>query len=165
MLAVLARIVAVIGVFVPYAPPPASGDPISVLLGDQAQRRNVARSAKQYGLDKPACVGGPFRFGPTGSARSVLGEPRLLDLSLQRPVTTAGRCAGSAPEPTHTAPHCLRGSRESSAGGRIRHFLFPCGIGLRPCFPRAWKSTRFFPTGIGDGSARSIPKLLARPRC
>ncbi|MDB5932354.1 MAG: binding-protein-dependent transport system inner rane component, partial [Polaromonas sp.] len=34
----------------------ASGDPITVLLGDQATAEDIVRVQKQYGLDKPLLV-------------------------------------------------------------------------------------------------------------
>ena len=42
----------------------ASGDPVSVLLGDQATAADIARVQKEYGLDKPL----PVQFG-CGCAR------------------------------------------------------------------------------------------------
>ncbi|MGH6637360.1 MAG: ABC transporter permease, partial [Polaromonas sp.] len=37
----------------------ASGDPVTVLLGDQATAEDIARVQKEYGLDKPL----PVQFG------------------------------------------------------------------------------------------------------
>ena len=55
MLAVLA-IVAVLVFVLTRA---ASGDPVSVLLGDQATASDIERVKKDYGLDKPL----PVQFG------------------------------------------------------------------------------------------------------
>ena len=61
----------------------ASGDPISVLLGDQATAEDVARVQKEYGLDKPL----PVQFGLWAGQvlRGNLGQ----SIFLQRPVTQA----------------------------------------------------------------------------
>jgi peptide/nickel transport system permease protein len=79
MLAVLA-IVAVIVFVLTRA---ASGDPISVLLGDQATAEDVARVQKEYGLDKPL----PVQFGYW--VREVLQGNLGQSIFLQRPVTQA----------------------------------------------------------------------------
>ena len=79
MLAVLA-IVAVLVFVLTRA---ASGDPISVLLGDQATATDIARVQQQYGLDKPL----PVQFGLwLGQVlQGNLGD----SIFLQRPVTQA----------------------------------------------------------------------------
>lgn len=61
----------------------ASGDPISVLLGDQATAADIARVQAQYGLDKPL----PVQFGLwLGQVlQGNLGD----SIFLQRPVTQA----------------------------------------------------------------------------
>ena len=79
MLAVLA-IVAVIVFVLTRA---ASGDPISVLLGDQATAEDIARVQKEYGLDKPL----PVQFGYW--VREVLQGNLGQSIFLQRPVTQA----------------------------------------------------------------------------
>jgi peptide/nickel transport system permease protein len=79
MLAVLA-IVAVIVFVLTRA---ASGDPISVLLGDQATAEDIARVSKDYGLDKPL----PVQFGYW--VREVLQGNLGQSIFLQRPVTQA----------------------------------------------------------------------------
>lgn len=79
MLAVLA-IVAVIVFVLTRA---ASGDPISVLLGDQATAEDIARVQKDYGLDKPL----PVQFGYW--VREVLQGNLGQSIFLQRPVTQA----------------------------------------------------------------------------
>jgi len=79
MLAVLA-IVAVIVFVLTRA---ASGDPISVLLGDQATAEDIARVQKDYGLDKPL----PVQFAYW--AREVLQGNLGQSIFLQRPVTQA----------------------------------------------------------------------------
>ena len=81
MLAVLA-IVAVLVFVLTRA---ASGDPISVLLGDQANAEDVARVQKLYGLDKPL----PVQFGYW--LREVLQGNLGDSIFLQRPVTQALR--------------------------------------------------------------------------
>ena len=61
----------------------ASGDPIAVLLGDQATAEDIAKVQKVYGLDKPL----PIQFGLwlRELAHGNLGE----SIFLQRPVTQA----------------------------------------------------------------------------
>jgi len=61
----------------------ASGDPIAVLLGDQATADDIARVQKLYGLDKPL----PIQFGIwlRELAHGNLGE----SIFLQRPVAQA----------------------------------------------------------------------------
>jgi peptide/nickel transport system permease protein len=79
MLAVMA-IVAVLVFILTRA---ASGDPIAVLLGDQATAEDIARVQKVYGLDQPL----PMQFGLwlKELAHGNLGE----SIFLQRPVTQA----------------------------------------------------------------------------
>lgn len=61
----------------------ASGDPIAVLLGDQATAEDIVRVQKQYGLDKPL----PVQFGYW---LKELSQGNLGDsIFLQRPVTQA----------------------------------------------------------------------------
>jgi peptide/nickel transport system permease protein len=79
MLAVLA-IVAVIVFVLTRA---ASGDPISVLLGDQATAEDIARVSKEYGLDKPLPV--QFAYWVREVLQGNLGQ----SIFLQRPVTQA----------------------------------------------------------------------------
>ena len=79
MLAVLA-IVAVIVFVLTRA---ASGDPISVLLGDQATAEDIARVQKDYGLDKPLPV--QFAYWVREVLQGNLGQ----SIFLQRPVTQA----------------------------------------------------------------------------
>ena len=52
-------VMAIVAVLVFVLTRAAPGDPISVLLGDQATAEDVARVQKQYGLDKPL----PVQFG------------------------------------------------------------------------------------------------------
>ena len=61
----------------------ASGDPIAVLLGDQATAEDISRVQKIYGLDKPL----PVQFGLWVNQlfRGNLGD----SIFLQRPVTQA----------------------------------------------------------------------------
>jgi peptide/nickel transport system permease protein len=79
MLAVLA-IVAVLVFVLTRA---ASGDPVSVLLGDQATADDIARVKKDYGLDKPL----PVQFGYW--LREVVQGNLGQSIFLQRPVTQA----------------------------------------------------------------------------
>jgi len=79
MLAVLA-IVAVIVFVLTRA---ASGDPVAVLLGDQATAQDIARVQKQYGLDRPLPV--QFGYWLRELAHGNLGD----SIFLQRPVTQA----------------------------------------------------------------------------
>lgn len=81
MLAVLA----IVAVMVFVLTRAASGDPISVLLGDQATAEDVARVQKQYGLDKPLPVQFGYWLGQV--VRGNLGD----SIFLQRPVTQALR--------------------------------------------------------------------------
>ena len=61
----------------------ASGDPVAVLLGDQATAADIARVQKQYGLDQPLPV--QFGYWLKELAHGNLGE----SIFLQRPVTQA----------------------------------------------------------------------------
>jgi len=61
----------------------ASGDPISVLLGDQATAEDIARVSKDYGLDKPLPV--QFAYWVREVLQGNLGQ----SIFLQRPVTQA----------------------------------------------------------------------------
>jgi peptide/nickel transport system permease protein len=79
MLAVLA-IVAVLVFVLTRA---ASGDPVSVLLGDQATAADVERVKKDYGLDQPL----PVQFGYW--LREVVQGNLGQSIFLQRPVTQA----------------------------------------------------------------------------
>ena len=79
MLAVLA-IVAVLVFVLTRA---ASGDPVSVLRGDQATAAEVERVKKDYGLDKPL----PVQFGYW--LREVVQGNLGQSIFLQRPVTQA----------------------------------------------------------------------------
>jgi len=79
MLAVLA-IVAVLVFVLTRA---ASGDPVSVLLGDQATAEDIVRVKKDYGLDKPL----PVQFGYW--LREVMQGNLGQSIFLQRPVTQA----------------------------------------------------------------------------
>ena len=83
----------------------ASGDPIAVLLGDQATAEDIVRVQKQYGLDKPL----PVQFGYW---LKELSQGNLGDsIFLQRPVTQA---LWERAEPTTllallSLRHCLGG--------------------------------------------------------
>ena len=61
----------------------ASGDPVTVLLGDQATAEDIARVQKQYGLDKPLPV--QFGYWLKELSHGNLGD----SIFLQRPVTQA----------------------------------------------------------------------------
>jgi peptide/nickel transport system permease protein len=61
----------------------ASGDPISVLLGDQATAEDIASAQKLYGLDKPLPV--QFGYWLKELSHGNLGQ----SIFLQRPVTQA----------------------------------------------------------------------------
>ena len=76
-------VLAVVAVLVFLLTRAASGDPISVLLGDQATAADVARVQKEYGLDKPL----PIQFGYwlREVAHGNLGQ----SIFLQRPVSQA----------------------------------------------------------------------------
>ncbi len=79
LLAVLA--IVAVGVFVLTRM--ASGDPIAVLLGDQASAADIARVRVDYGLDKPLPVQFGFWLGEV--LHGNLGQ----SIFLQRPVTQA----------------------------------------------------------------------------
>jgi peptide/nickel transport system permease protein len=61
----------------------ASGDPIAVLLGDQATAEDIASAQKLYGLDKPLPV--QFGYWLKELSQGNLGQ----SIFLQRPVTQA----------------------------------------------------------------------------
>lgn len=79
MLVVMA-LVAVIVFVLTHA---AAGDPIAVLLGDQATAQDIARVQKEYGLDRPLPV--QFGYWVKELLHGNLGE----SIFLQRPVTQA----------------------------------------------------------------------------
>ena len=82
-LAGLLAVLVIVAVLVFALTRAASGDPISVLLGDQATAEDVVRVQKEYGLDKPL----PVQFGLWAGQvlRGNLGQ----SIFLQRPVTQA----------------------------------------------------------------------------
>ena len=61
----------------------ASGDPIAILLGDQASAADIAQARVQYGLDKPVLT--QFGYWIKEVAQGNLGT----SIFLQRPVTQA----------------------------------------------------------------------------
>jgi peptide/nickel transport system permease protein len=79
----MAVVMAIVAVLVFVLTRAASGDPVSVLLGDQATAADIARVQQQYGLDKPLPV--QFGYWVKELARGNLGD----SIFLQRPVTQA----------------------------------------------------------------------------
>ncbi|MBI3368342.1 MAG: ABC transporter permease [Burkholderiales bacterium] len=79
VLAVMAIVAVLVFVLTRAAP----GDPIAVLLGDQATAEDIARVQKVYGLDRPLPV--QFALWLRELAHGNLGE----SIFLQRPVTQA----------------------------------------------------------------------------
>jgi peptide/nickel transport system permease protein len=79
MLAVLALVAVLVFVLTRAA----SGDPVAVLLGDQATADDIARVRQQYGLDQPL----PAQFGYW--LREVASGNLGQSIFLQRPVTQA----------------------------------------------------------------------------
>jgi peptide/nickel transport system permease protein len=82
-LAGMAVVMAIVAVLVFVLTRAASGDPVSVLLGDQATAADIARVQQQYGLDKPLPV--QFGYWLKELARGNLGD----SIFLQRPVAQA----------------------------------------------------------------------------
>lgn len=76
-------VLAIVAVMVFVLTRAASGDPIAVLLGDQATAADIARVQKAYGLDKPLPV--QFGYWLREVAQGNLGQ----SIFLQRPVTQA----------------------------------------------------------------------------
>nr|WP_227494191.1 ABC transporter permease [Ramlibacter pallidus] len=76
-------VMAIVAVLVFILTRAASGDPIAVLLGDQATAEDIARVQKLYGLDQPLPV--QFALWVRELAHGNLGE----SIFLQRPVTQA----------------------------------------------------------------------------
>ena len=76
-------VMAIVAVLVFILTRAAPGDPIAVLLGDQATADDIARVQKVYGLDKPLPV--QFALWLKELAHGNLGE----SIFLQRPVTQA----------------------------------------------------------------------------
>jgi peptide/nickel transport system permease protein len=138
MLAVLA-IVAVLVFVLTRA---ASGDPVAVLLGDQATAADIARVQKQYGLDQPL----PTQF--VIWLREVLHGNLGDSIFLQRPVTQA---LAERAEPT--AAHAAGRGAGHADRRALRHRLG--GV------PRA----RGGPGRVGPGDAgRQRAQLLAGHR-
>ena len=79
----MVTVLAIVAVMVFVLTRAASGDPISVLLGEQATAEDIARVQQQYGLDRPL----PVQFGLwLGQVlQGNLGD----SIFLQRPVTQA----------------------------------------------------------------------------
>jgi peptide/nickel transport system permease protein len=82
-LAGMLAVLAIVAVMVFVLTRAASGDPISVLLGDQATAEDIARVQKDYGLDQPL----PVQFGYW--IGQVLHGNLGQSIFLQRPVTQA----------------------------------------------------------------------------
>jgi peptide/nickel transport system permease protein len=82
-LAGMLAVMAIVAVMVFILTRAASGDPASVLLGDQATAADIARVQVQYGLDRPLPV--QFAYWLKELAKGNLGE----SIFLQRPVTQA----------------------------------------------------------------------------
>ena len=82
-LAGMLAVLAIVAVMVFVLTRAASGDPISVLLGDQATAEDIARVQKDYGLDKPLPVQFAYWIGEV--LHGNLGQ----SIFLQRPVTQA----------------------------------------------------------------------------
>lgn len=76
-------VLAIVAVMVFVLTRAASGDPISVLLGDQATAADIARVQAEYGLDRPLPV--QFVYWLREVLQGNLGE----SIFLQRPVTQA----------------------------------------------------------------------------
>ena len=76
-------VLAIVAVLVFVLTRAASGDPVSVLLGDQATAADVERVKKDYGLDRPLPV--QFGYWLREVAQGNLGQ----SIFLQRPVTQA----------------------------------------------------------------------------
>lgn len=76
-------VMAIVAVLVFILTRAASGDPISVLLGDQATAEDIVRVQKEYGLDKPLPV--QFGYWLKELSQGNLGQ----SIFLQRPVTQA----------------------------------------------------------------------------
>ena len=134
MLAVLA----IVAVMVFVLTRAASGDPVSVLLGDQATAEDIARVQRQYGLDKPLPVQFGYWLGQV--VRGNLGD----SIFLQRPVTQALR---ERAEPTTLL--ALMAVAIAAAIG------IPCGI-VSAVFRGRWIDQVF--TGIAMLGA-SIPSF------
>lgn len=82
-LAGMLAVLAIVAVMVFVLTRAASGDPVSVLLGDQATAEDIARVQKDYGLDKPLPVQFAYWLGEV--LHGNLGQ----SIFLQRPVTQA----------------------------------------------------------------------------
>jgi peptide/nickel transport system permease protein len=82
-LAGMLAVLAIVAVMVFVLTRAASGDPISVLLGDQATADDIARVQKDYGLDQPLPVQFAYWIGQV--LHGNLGQ----SIFLQRPVTQA----------------------------------------------------------------------------
>ncbi|RQP23354.1 ABC transporter permease [Piscinibacter terrae] len=79
----LLAVMSIVAVFVFVLTRAAPGDPVAVLLGDQATAEDIARVRVQYGLDKPL----PVQF--VYWLREVLQGNLGQSIFLQRPVTQA----------------------------------------------------------------------------
>jgi len=79
----LLAVMGIVAVFVFVLTHAAPGDPVAVLLGDQASAEDIARVRVQYGLDKPL----PVQFAYW--LREVLHGNLGQSIFLQRPVTQA----------------------------------------------------------------------------
>ncbi|MFT4192911.1 MAG: ABC transporter permease [Comamonas sp.] len=82
-LAGMAVVLVLVAVLVFVLTRAASGDPVAVLLGDQATAADIARVQQQYGLDQPLPV--QFGYWLSEVLRGNLGD----SIFLQQPVTQA----------------------------------------------------------------------------
>jgi peptide/nickel transport system permease protein len=76
-------VMAIVAVMVFVLTRAASGDPVAVLLGDQASAEDIVRVQRQYGLDKPLVL--QFGYWVKELVQGNLGQ----SIFLQRPVTQA----------------------------------------------------------------------------
>ncbi len=82
-LAGLATVLVIVAILVFVLTRAASGDPVAVLLGDQATAADIERARADYGLDKPLPV--QFAYWAKEVLQGNLGD----SIFLQRPVTQA----------------------------------------------------------------------------
>ena len=132
-------VLAIVAVLVFVLTRAASGDPVSVLLGDQATAEDIARVQKEYGLDKPL----PVQFG-YWLRRAAAGQPRAVDLPA---------AAGDAGAVERAEPTTLLALMAVAHRGADRHAR---AASSRPCSAAA-RSTRSF-TGVAMLGA-SIPSF------
>ena len=88
----------------------AAGDPVAILLGDQATAEDIAQARVQYGLDQPLLH--QFGYWLKEVAHGNLGQ----SIFLQRPVTQALAERAEARAEAMSRRRAMRAERQTRTG-------------------------------------------------